>query len=737
MQNRTVLIILGLAVALLAFILLFERETMTTDELAGRKDRVFVAFDREAVERLTLQGTDGQRVELERVNADESGEDAWKIVAPRALPADGSAVRGALSAIDFLIKDRTVEGENVATDARYGLAEPRVEGTFTVRGTTTGFRVGAASQDGQKVYVALAGVPTELYAVERDFFDSINLGIDELRDKRLISEPLSDAVAIRAARAGEPLDLAREPGTAWRVLREGQRVLAAEDQVADLLVALGRVEAAAFVADDVGAAALGQYGLDQPTRVVTVTLPDERGETRLLLGTPCAEEGQIHATVDGSGTVACVAAEITTQLDRPLARMCEMRPAVFREEDVSRIAITRGGAELALERDDEEHRWVLAGAGAPAVEQSAVSDLLAMLGRGPATSLTVGDAAIADLGAPAAKIAIELDAGQPAIALDLWPGDTADVQLVRRGDERAVLAIATDLLALVQADPLAFARRTIENGKESDVIGLSVDGPLAQRLERDAGEWKLVSPISVAADGASTRELAGLLATIEVERFAAAAARPEHGLAQPFEVVSARFVEEAQADGAKDRTGERTVVLEIGAPADPQTRFARVRGTEGPVFTVGGRYLDALARPLAARDLLQIDDIDTVRLQITRGDASLNAELRDGAWTADGAQVDSAALKRLVADLAAIKAIRADGFGAPGPDDPRAREPIRISAWTAAQLAAGSPKVVVLGAATPDEAEHGRYAWGAEIDITYVIPDRIVDDIEHLLARHD
>lgn len=738
MKNRTVLIVLGIAVLLLAFILLFERETMTTDELEGRRDRVFVEFRRDAVERLAILGTSGTRVELERVAGAGEDPDTWKIVSPRELAADDSAVRGALSAIDFLLRDRTVEGEQLAADPIYGLAEPRVTASFTIRGRAFGFRIGADSKDGQKVYLALDESPGEFYAVERDFLGAMDLGLDDLRDKHLVTGSLGDAVALRVQREGHELDLSREPGAQWTVARNGERVAAAEDQVAELLSALGNLRAESFAADGVSEQDLARYGLDAPSRTVTARRPDDGGELRLLLGRSCEGEHRIHATAAGTGTVACVGDGLLSLLDRPVERMCEMRAAVFRDDDVTKIAIEREGRRLVLERDDDLARWQLADEGAPAVEQRAVADLLEALRTARAQELATGDEALAALGEPTATAVLELDAGQDPIELRVWEGASLGEQLLRRGEEQAVLKIGGGLLDLIAADPLAFRKRTIAHGERDDVVSLAIRGPVTQLLEREGASWKLVEPIRIAADGPSARELAGMLAVVKATRYAAPSAKPVHGLAEPWVVVTARFVEEKQTEDGKDRTGEREIALEIGAVADPGTRYARIRGQDGPVLVLGQDYLDAVGRPLAARDLLQIDGTELVKIELRSGERSVVARREGNTWIAEKGSAGSTDIARIVADLGAVKAVRAADLGPPPSDAgktlERPAEPIAVRAWTAEQLEAEDPLAITFGDRTDDDAENGCYAWRDGLEVTYVMPSRIADEIRRLIT---
>ena len=62
MGNRTTIVILAVAAALVGFIFFFERETMTTSEREERADRVFGEFRRDRVDGLKVRGTGGVTV---------------------------------------------------------------------------------------------------------------------------------------------------------------------------------------------------------------------------------------------------------------------------------------------------------------------------------------------------------------------------------------------------------------------------------------------------------------------------------------------------------------------------------------------------------------------------------------------------------------------------------------------------------------------------------------------------
>jgi len=732
MKNRTAIAILLVAAGLLAFIVLFERDRMTTAELEGRKGRVFVDYRRDAVTGLTLRGADGERVVLERRGGpgDPAGE-RWIIAGgERELLADAGAVRQVLAAIDFLLEDRVVREPGAAEDLSFGLAEPRVEASFTARGRTTSFRVGADAP-GDKVYLAVDGRPGVI-AVEGEFLGEVDKGRDDLRDRRLLERQLSAAVAVSVTGGEEPVRLTREDdGAPWRVELDGTWVLAAAERAGGLLRELSRLEAVRFVADGVGPESLGGYGLDPAALVAEVALvADERVEIRL--GGACEDrEGAILATVTGSGTVACVDGGILDEFRGGAGRFRELRLAPVREDDVTRVSLFRGGDSLVLERDGESGSWAVAGGGdGPGIDGEAVSGLLGLLSASRAFEMIAGERALAGAGEPAARVALALAGGQPAVELGFHSRPESDRVAVRREGEDALLVADAALLESIRPDLLAFRTRVVESGDALDLVTLEVAGPADFSLAQKHGSWSLAAPVELAVDGTAARGMARRAARIEVERFAAAAARPEHGLSRPFATVTATFVDErtADEDGTRDRTAERRAVIEIGAEtaAADGSRFARVAGGDGAVFVLERSWIEDFSRPPVARDLLQVDADPIRRVVAIHAGGTVEIAREGTGWSSPAEGFDAIAFGRAFTDMAAVRALRAAALGA-----------------QAAAAAVGEPRLVLelhrdgeagpirlaLGGRSGDPAESGVVVRREDVPAAFVVPARVVDDL--------
>ncbi len=725
MRNRTVYTILVIAGLLVGFIFLFERGSMTTSEKMARKGRVFTEFKEDAVTGLEIVRKGKGKVVIERdMLKQKMDEEQWNITSPQALRADAAAVRQILSALDFLLVDRAVQGEK---SAEFGLTDPRITASFTLNGKATTFRVGAEAK-GEKVYLATDSAPGMVYVVSPDIVEALDKGVNDLRDRKMVAATLDGVSRIVLKRPQGKVELEQQEER-WRVKSADTWVLAAEDQARDLVNAVRDLEADEFIADGVKDAGLGKYGLDKPAVSIALT-PKEGEPVTVALGKACpGEEKRWYARVAGTGTVACVLEDIATVTERPLLRFQETRPAVFDVDDVEKVTLSSGGRSLSLEK--EEEKWTLA-SGDVALDSDAVDKMLRSLTETRATAVSVGDEAVSTLGAAAGGATFTLADDLGEVALEWFGGEDDETARMRRKDEPAVLTVPAVLTRGLTPEVLAFRSRTLENGDENDAARIVIKGPAAQTLERKEGIWTLVKPFEVAADAAAARTLAGLVATVKADAFVAPKAAPEHGLSAPWAEVTVTFEtldDEAEGD-AKPK--QKAVTLQLGAESEIGKRFARLKGADPVVFTVGDDYENALSSPLIARDLLEIDDVNATTLSLATPEKTLKLVKTGDAWKAeDDTPVDTEALGRIVADLGGIKTVSTAAFGKE--DVSFGETALTLSVTTTAEDAA-AVKTITVGARSPNPTEDGYLARLEGVDATFVLPARIIDDILKFLG---
>jgi Domain of unknown function (DUF4340) len=172
---------------------------------------------------LTLTEGDIREVEIKRregedtvLKKDDSGK--WSITAPKALPADQSAVGGVTSAATSLASERVVDDH--ATDlASYGLAPAAVEVTFKMKdGKTTKLLVGDDTPTGSNVYAKLDNDP-RLFTMGSSNKSSFDKGVKDLRDKRLMTFTQDKISRVELTAKKASIEFGRVNQNEWQILK--------------------------------------------------------------------------------------------------------------------------------------------------------------------------------------------------------------------------------------------------------------------------------------------------------------------------------------------------------------------------------------------------------------------------------------------------------------------------------------------------------------------------------------
>jgi hypothetical protein len=732
MGNKTVIVILTIAAALAAFIFLFERNSLTTSERQERKNRAFAEYKKERVDKITLNHISGSTVSLEKVSSKDNPEGRWQIVKPRALNANDVEVESLLSALDYLLCDRSVKGVDNLKDPRFGITAPRIEGTFSMLGKTTTFKIGSDAE-GDKVYLYTDQTPDTIFAVNKDILESLDKSADDLRNKQLVPSDLENTTGIEVKRSIGELSLSKPEAKDWQVTVGENKILAAADQVKELIGAVGDLRAEKFVADDVKEPALAQYGLAAPSVEIRVMQKDGKS-VDVRMGDSCKDNTNLrYATVVSSGTVACIKDELSSIAERPLMRFEETRPVTLDKEEIKNIHLVSGDKSLTLEKGESE--WKISGVNIKA-DDDTMTAFLKALTETRAKQIVTDSAALSVLTKPSGSVVIT-SADNQRVTLDLF-GKEADLLKIQRAGEPALLQVPPDMESMLVADPLVFRSKTIVQGEADTVDRIEVTGQSPQTLEKKDGTWQISKPLSAAADMTAVRNLTELVAKIKVTRFVSPSARKEHGFDHPFAVVTAHFSKDSGNDTDTDAVkGEATKtpttsILEIGNTDADGRRYARLRGTEETVFVVENAFEYALEKPLIARDLLQIEETDLTRLTFKTPEQERSFTKSDeSGWTADnGGPTDADTLGKIVADLGGLKASGAESFGRP--ETSFAIPQLVITAEFKGDKP--SRKVITISKRSDEKSRDAYLARTNGLDVTFSISARIVDDILKFLS---
>ena len=731
MNKQTTIVLAIVNAAVLAFILLFERGSLSTTEVAGRRGRLLTHFVRERVTSVELVRGEEPPISFARERADDDELGVWHIVAPVATAADDDAVDSFLSALEWLDARRTLDGITAEDQVRFGLDAPRFVVRFTVGSEQVELRVGGEAPTGEGVYAAVAG-QDRAYVVGPDFIESIDHDLSHFRDKQLFAGfYATDARSIRLTGGGPPVVFEHSDGV-WNVT-EPETGWANTAIVDRLLRVTRELRAARFISDEPGD--LGEYGLDAPWRELTVSrAADASGQRvgRLRVGAPCGEHtDERYARVGDDGPVACVSFGDVQPLEVDRDHLRELRLITVTDDAIERIELEGGGRRLELRRTDT--RWELrSGQGELGAASTADGDAIASWLHelrdsrarefAPLTSGAPGHG----LASPRSTLTLHRSDDDTALTVTLGDGDDEGAW-VRRGDEAAVVHFPAAVASLLSASALRFRDRDLVEADPADARRVEMTrGDLVERAVRgEGGTWRLEAPVEVEADRVVVRELARQIADLHATRFVESTPSPAMGLANPRAIVTLRFEPAAGAEAGEAAAEPTTVTLRLGGET-VDGAYAQL-GDDETVFEVNRELVESVERRLASLDELTIVTEELTALRIERAGQTIELT-RDGTgWqTASGARPDPERTRALLDRLDTLRATSVLRYGAPDASSGLSAPSVRI-VGTRREGATGTRTVTLeLGATTGEGADAIVAAHRADLAIVYGLRAELV-----------
>jgi hypothetical protein len=356
---------------------------------------------------------------------------AWKVAAPFAAPADTSAVESMLTSLEKLEADEVVV-EQAANPAEYGLDQPSRKVTAVVEGAPAPLTVefGAKSPDGSSVYARAGGSP-KVYLVPQWTEGSFDKKAFDLRDRDLVHVKRDDVRSLEVSGPEGSYALARTDAGEWAftkpvATRAGRWSV---DGLLGTLENLRMDSVAAEAATDVKA-----YGLDEPTRTVSLVLKD--GSTRTLeIGAPAPDPAatpapspspgdkaekpkptKYYARQAGTGLVAVVPATLADDLAKGMGELRAKRLLEVATYDTEGFDVVTGGTKKSYAKSTtkdkdgfDKTQWKRTAPDAKDLETTKVEDALFKMG-GVEVQEFVDQAqapAVYGLDAPALKVTVK------------------------------------------------------------------------------------------------------------------------------------------------------------------------------------------------------------------------------------------------------------------------------------------------------------------------------------------
>ncbi len=464
MSTRKLLILTGVFLALLAFVVFWERHLPTSEQKATSKKRL-LELDSKEVVGLSFERPGQQPVDLSRKDG------RWVLDGPKGGAADATTADGLvsdLSRLDLLGGTRTTFDPK-----EYGLDVPKVKATVKMKdGTSRTVLFGEPIPGADATAAAEGG---RLGSVKFAPIAQLTKPYDEYRSRSLVDASTADITRVTVARGPNKVVAVRDATGGWR-LEQPVADLASGAFVDQLLADLAGVRATEFPA--VGPADLPRIGLAPPGAEVVL----EKGSevvSRLAFGAARADAaGKLFASRDG--VVMVVDDRAQESLGKELSAFREGKLLPIDSWLVTRVVLESGALRTGAEKLDG--KWRSAGR---EIEGRIPDDLLDRLSRTevrrfvPVKELaTIGLATVRRRKpVPAGTVEVLLEKAKEPIRVDFYVSRELEAeklvaaQVTGRGDTLAVDAsVWDDILSLagrLKSAPAAPAPEAAAGGPDA------------------------------------------------------------------------------------------------------------------------------------------------------------------------------------------------------------------------------------------------------------------------------
>ena len=294
-------------------------------------------LDENSITRVEFKRKDSEPVIL----AKNAGN--WEITEPKRFAADQSTVTSTVSSLASLNSERLVD-EHAADLKRYGLEQPGLEIDVTEKDSKSQkLLIGDATPTGSAVYAKLAGDP-RVYTLATYNKTSIDKGINDLRDKRLLTVDANKIRRVELLRKNQVIEFGRNKED-WQILQP--RPLRADNfQVAELVRKLtdARMNLSGSDKDTQDAAAAFAHGTPVATAKVTDQASTQELQIRKNKDTYYAKSSTVEGTYKVDG-------DLGQAVDKGLDDFREKKLFEFGFNDPSKIEMHNGPKAYFLSRN--------------------------------------------------------------------------------------------------------------------------------------------------------------------------------------------------------------------------------------------------------------------------------------------------------------------------------------------------------------------------------------------------
>jgi hypothetical protein len=299
-----------------------------------------------AVQQIELKKKDGSTVTLDR----KSGK--WAIMAPESLSADQDAVSTIVSSLNPVTADSIVE-DKPSDLSKYGLTTPSLSVIIKEKtGKTDQLVFGDDVPAGSLVYARTNSRPA-VYTVSSSVKSSFEKGINDLRDKRLLTFDSNKLARVELISGKSDIEFGKNNQNEWQILKP-KPYRADSFQVEELLRKLtdAKMDLSGSSADTKKADTSFASG----QRVATTKVSDAAGTQTLEVKKNKDDYYAQSSVVKG---IYKISADLGKQLEKPLDDFRNKKVFDFGFSDPTRIEVQQGDTAKIYQKSGQD--WKLNG----------------------------------------------------------------------------------------------------------------------------------------------------------------------------------------------------------------------------------------------------------------------------------------------------------------------------------------------------------------------------------------
>lgn len=598
MNWRTTWLLVGIAAALFAFIVLFERR-LTTSDAPVAPQAILSGF----------KASDAKSVQIRRgtqfVIALEKTNGTWRYVKPFSYPASALAVEAFLTTLEQVVPSTYISPQDMnarkQTGADFGFDVPAIVVTVETQDGREEMRFGARTPSTEQVYADVAG-KTGIYVVNAAVLERIPRTQHDWRETALIHFAVEKADRFEVTRAGSGFALQRDPtNKLWRLTRPAHR--ADQLKVDYLLKRFEEARVAAFFADE-SRVDLDAVGLQTPEAELSIASGNIT--EKILFGrSPTNDPSHVFARQMSASNVVLVSTNVLEWLRVPYSELRDRRLVAFTPEVIDAIEVA--GDETFTVKKQANGAWAVA---ETPVDSAFVNEWIAGLNQIAVLDFVkdvVTDFSPFGLAPPKRQYTLRSTMTNGAVVsngivtrLEFGTNKNADEIFARRADEDSVYTVPALDFARMPSAAWQLREHRIWNFTTNQVVRVEVkqNGRTRQLVRTPDGKWGATSGD---VNSYVMDELMVRLGTLEAVAWVARgdAARAQFGFAP--ENLRLTF-------DIKDGSATRSLVLEFARINPPPLPYAAVTIDGQPwifefPWALYGETLRQLAIPAGAPSL--------------------------------------------------------------------------------------------------------------------------------------